>query len=116
MVAPVNAGTSTSAWCQTRLRVVVAQRSGGAEQLDQLLARLGVVGAPRRLDHDLRAQRDRVDLAAARLGHVDVELERGRGRVAAARGAEHLELGLGRHRRRERLRLAHAATARSSSK
>ena len=29
VVAPVNAGTSTSAWCQTRLRVVVAQRSGG---------------------------------------------------------------------------------------
>ena len=28
VVAPVNAGTSTSAWCQTRLRVVVAQRSG----------------------------------------------------------------------------------------
>ena len=29
VVEPVKAGTSTSAWCQTRLRVVVAQRSGG---------------------------------------------------------------------------------------
>ncbi len=28
VVDPVKAGTSTSAWCQTRLRVVVAQRSG----------------------------------------------------------------------------------------
>ena len=28
VVAPVNAGTSASAWCHTRLRVVVAQRSG----------------------------------------------------------------------------------------
>ena len=29
VVEPVKAGTSASAWCQTRLRVVVAQRSGG---------------------------------------------------------------------------------------
>ena len=28
VVDPVNDGTSASAWCQTRLRVVVAQRSG----------------------------------------------------------------------------------------
>ena len=29
VVDPMNPGTSTSAWCHTRLRVVVAQRSGG---------------------------------------------------------------------------------------
>ena len=29
VVDPVKAGTSASAWCHTRLRVVVAHRSGG---------------------------------------------------------------------------------------
>ena len=87
-----------------------------AEQLHEPLARLGVVLAPGRLDHDLGAERDRVHLAPAGLGHVHVEVERRDRGVAPAGRAEHLELRLGRHRRRQRLGLAHAATVRSSSK
>ena len=112
----MKAGTSTSAWCQTRLRVVVAQRSGAPNSSTSFSRVSASYCAPRRLDHDLGAERDRVHLAPARLGHVDVEVERRHRGVAPAGRAEHLELGLGRHGRRERLGLAHAATARSSSK
>ena len=65
---------------------------GRAEQLLEPLLRLAVVAAPRGLDHHLRGQRDRVDLAPARLGDVDVEVERRRRRVEPRRHREHLEL------------------------
>jgi hypothetical protein len=81
---------------------------GRAEQLDQALTGLGVVGAPRGLDHHLCAERDRVHRAPARLAHVDVEVHGRHGGMPAAGGIEHLELGLGR--------VAHTATARRSSK
>ena len=96
MVEPTKLGTSTSALCHTKLRVVVRPALGRAEQLDELLARLRVVGAPRGLDHHLHPERDGVDRAPAGLADVDVEVERRRRGVAVAGRGDHGELRVGR--------------------
>ena len=49
---------------------------GRAEELDERRARLGVVAAPRRVDVDLRRQRDGEDLAARGLGHAEARTQR----------------------------------------
>ena len=71
---------------------------GLAEQVDEALARGGVVLAPGRLDVDLRGQRDREDLAPRGLGDAQAEAQRRRDRVLHDLDAEHRELGRDRRR------------------
>ena len=77
------------------------------EELDEALTGRVVVGAPRRLDLDLRRQRDRVDLEAVGLGDVQMEADAGGGRVLDRLGAEDGELEHGPARSAARRRSSH---------
>ena len=61
VIAPVNECTIVLACVHRKLRVVDGQRSGAPKSSNSVLARLGVVLAPRGIEVDLRGQRDRVD-------------------------------------------------------